>query len=131
WSIDARGRFINNIVVENGWRDQWVCPCVGVWNYGDWAKWIFHNNIVWHNKAGDYEAIWDQVGINGNLSVDPMFIGGATDSTDLMSPLMPRFFLKPDSPARHAGDSTIYNLDGSVSDIGLSGGPVAARKALH
>ncbi len=113
WSTESRGRFINNIIVENGWREQWVCPCVGVWNYGDWAKWVFRNNIVWNNKAGEYEAIWDQTGINGNLNVDPMFVGDGS------------FRLQADSPALHAGDTTIYNTAGSVSHIGLYGGPQA------
>jgi hypothetical protein len=115
WSTDARGRFINNIIAENGWRDQWVCPCVGVWNYGDWAKWRFNNNIVWHNKAGEYQDIWDQAGMNGNISVDPKF---AADGS---------FRLSPDSPGRHAGDSTIFNIDGTTSHVGLYGGPQARR----
>jgi hypothetical protein len=115
WSSEARGRFINNIVADNGWRDQWVCPCVGVWNYGDWAKWTFRNNVVWNNKAGNYEGIWDQADINGNLGVDPMFVGNGD------------FHLQDGSPALHAGDSTIFNLDGSRSNIGLYGGPGAGR----
>jgi hypothetical protein len=114
WSTESRGRFVNNIITQNGWRDQWVCPCVGVWNYGDWAKWVFRNNIVWGNEAGEYEDIWDQADINGNLNVDPMFAGESD------------FHLNPESPARHTGDSTIYNLDGSRSHIGLYGGPRAA-----
>jgi len=115
WSTESRGRFINNIITENGWRDQWVCPCVGVWNYGDWAKWVFRNNIVFGNKARDYEDIWDQTDINGNLNVDPRFVGDGS------------FRLQGDSPARHAGDTTIYNTDGTVSHIGLYGGAQAWR----
>ena len=53
WSTESRGRIVNNIVTQNGWRDQWVCPCVGIWNYGDWAKWRFANNIVFGNRDGD------------------------------------------------------------------------------
>lgn len=115
WSTEARGRIINNIIAHNGWRDQWVCPCVGVWNYGDWAKWEFTNNIVWGNEAGNYEGIWDQAGLNGNLDVDPMLVGDGDWS------------LQPGSPAEHAGDSLVYNIDGSRSHIGLTGGPQAAR----
>lgn len=116
WSTDARGRFINNIIAENGWRDQWVCPCVGVWNYGDWAKWKFSNNVVWHNKAGEYQDIWDQTGMNGNLNVDPKFTSDGS------------FNLLSDSPCRHAGDTTVFNIDGTISDIGLTGGPQARRQ---
>lgn len=113
WSAEARGRIINNIIINNGWREQWVCPCVGVWNNGDWAKWEFAHNIVWHNKAGNYEEIFDQTGLNGNLSVDPLFTSDTT------------LYLQPESPAIHAGDSLIFNVDGSVSHIGLYGGPQA------
>jgi hypothetical protein len=115
WSSESRGRFVNNIVVQNGWRKQWVCPCVGIWNNGDWAKWVFRNNIVWGNEAGEYEEIWDQTDMNGNLNVDPQFVG----END--------YRLAPDSPARHAGDSTIFNLDGSRSHIGMYGGPRVPR----
>lgn len=115
WSSEARGRFINNIVVNNGWRDEWVCPCVGVWNFGDWAKWIFRSNIVWNNKAGNYDGIWDQSDINGNLGVDPRFVSEGD------------YRLSPESPALNAGDSTIYNLDGTRSHIGLYGGPRAGK----
>lgn len=111
WSTESRGRIVNNIIAENGWRDQWVCPCVGVWNYGDWAKWKFSNNIVWGNKDGNYQDIWDQSGFNGNLSADPRY----TDSTasDYL----------PVSPIWNSGDSTISNIDGSRSHIGRFGGP--------
>ena len=117
WSTESRGRIINNIVTQNGWRDKWVCPCVGVWNYGDWAKWEFAHNIVWGNQAGDYEDIWDQTGLNGNLNVDPLFLD--TESAD--------FHLKPESPGLHGGDSLIYNVDGTVSDLGIYGGPQGGR----
>jgi hypothetical protein len=35
------------------------------------------------------------------------------------------FHLQPDSPAMNMGDSTIYNVDGSRSHIGLYAGPQA------
>jgi len=110
-STESRGRIVNNIISENGWREFWVCACVGVLNYGDWAKWEFRNNIVWYNKEGEYEGIWDQTGLNGNLNVDPMFMGESD------------FHLMEGSPARHTGDSLIYNIDGTRSHIGLTGGP--------
>ncbi len=116
WSTGSRGRLINNIITKNGWREQWVCPCVGVWNYGDWAKWTFRNNIVWGNESANYDGIWDQTGIGGNLSLDPVF------------PADGDYSLSEDSPAYQAGDSLIYNLDGSRSHIGLYGGPQAWPK---
>jgi len=116
WSTGSRGRLINNIITQNGWREQWVCPCVGVWNYGDWAKWTFRNNIVWGNETANYEGIWDQTGIGGNQSIDPAF------------PAEGDYSLSDDSPAFQTGDSLIFNLDGSRSHIGLYGGPQAWSK---
>lgn len=111
WSTTSRGRIINNIITENGWRDEWVCPCVGVWNYGDWAKWEFKHNLVWNNKDGEYQDIWDQTGFNGNISLDPNFV----DTFD--------FKLKLGSPALNSGDSLIFNKNGTISDMGIYGGP--------
>lgn len=131
WSQECRGRIINNIVVANGWRQEWVCKCVGVWNNGDWAKWEFAYNLVWGNATGDYADIFNQSGINGNLSEDPHFSGVSFPLPDSVAPL---FQLPPDvgvfelmttSPARFAGDTAIYNPDGSRSHIGLFGGPQA------
>lgn len=111
WSNECTGRIVNNIIIENGWKKEWVCPCVGVWNYGDWSKWDFSYNIVWNNKEGDYRDIRDQTGVNGNLDVNPEFIGESI------------FLLTKGSPAIDAGHPEIYDNDGSRSDIGLNGGP--------
>nr|MBN2278825.1 right-handed parallel beta-helix repeat-containing protein [candidate division Zixibacteria bacterium] len=116
WSNESRGRIINNIIIDNGWREEWVCPCVGVWNYGDWAKWEFAYNIVWNNKEGNYRDIWDQTDINGNLSVDPGFVGDSI------------FILKAGSRAVDAGHPEIFDNDGTCSDIGLYGGPQAKKR---
>ncbi len=116
WSSESRGRIVNNIIVKNGWREEWVCPCVGVWNYGDWAKWEFANNIVWDNTEDNYKDIWDHTGFNGNISQDPLFVGDGD------------FHLIQGSPATNAGNQAIFNLDGTISHIGLYGGPQAWRK---
>ncbi len=116
WSTESRGRIINNIITSNGWRREWVCPCVGVWNFGDWAKWEFSYNIVWNNKEGNYKDIWDQTDLNGNLSADPLFVGENI------------FILKPESPAVDSGHPEVFDHDGSRSDIGLYGGPQGRGK---
>lgn len=116
WSTESRGRIINNIITDNGWRREWVCPCVGVWNFGDWAKWEFSYNIVWNNKEGNYKDIWDQTDLNGNLSADPLFVGENI------------FILKPESPAIDSGHPEVFDHDGSRSDIGLYGGPQGRSK---
>ncbi len=100
---------------DNGWREEWVCPCVGISNNGDWAKWEFAHNIVWNNAAGNYEGIFDQTELNGNLKVDPKIL---PDSS---------YRLQIGSPALNAGDTTIYNPDGTTSHIGTYGGPQAIR----
>jgi len=111
WSTESRGRIINNIIIDNGWRKEWVCPCVGVWNYGDWAKWEFSHNIVWNNAEGNYRDIWDQTDIKGNLSTDPLF---SSDSS---------FIPQDGSPTIDAGHPELSDPDGTRSDIGPYGGP--------
>ncbi len=115
WSSECRGRIVNNIVTENGWREEWVCPCVGVANQGDWSKWEFRHNIVWNNSAGEYDEVDDQTGRNANLSVDPLFKEDGY------------YKLQDNSPAIHQGDSLIYNTDGTRSHIGMYGGPQAPK----
>ena len=116
WSPECRGRFVNNIIIDNGWREEWVCPCVGVWNYGTLANWQFFNNLVWNNKEGNYRDMADLTGRGGNISADPLFVGGGD------------FHLKPGSPAIDAGYGEITDHDGSPSDLGLYGGTSARRK---
>ena len=111
WGTGSRGRMVNNIIANNGTEKEWVCPCVGVWNVGDWSMWEFAHNIVWSNKDGNYRDIWDQSGERGNLDIDPLFVDTLT------------FRLQVGSPAIDSGDVRLNDRNGSRSDIGLWGGP--------
>lgn len=110
WSQDCRGKFVNNIIVNNGWREEWVCPCVGIWNYGNLDNWDFYNNLIWNNEAGNIKDMPDIIGKDGNISVDPMFVGEGD------------FHLQSGSPAINAGYKEITDTDGSPSDLGIYGG---------
>jgi hypothetical protein len=116
WSDECAGRFSNNIVIDNGWRDQWVCPCVGIWNYGTLYNFEISYNAVWNNKDGEYRDMPDYNERFGNINVDPEFI-----DTDM-------FELMPDSPLIDAGNPLITDNDGTQSDIGIYGGPRAFKK---
>jgi hypothetical protein len=113
WSQECRGRFVNNIVADNGWREEWVCPCVGIWNYGKVDNWFYINNLIWNNKEGNIKDMPDIIGQNGNISDDPMFVGDGD------------FHLSPGSPAIDAGYKEINDLDGTPSDLGIYGGTSA------
>jgi poly-gamma-glutamate capsule biosynthesis protein CapA/YwtB (metallophosphatase superfamily) len=113
WSETARGTFINNIVTENGWRKEWVCPQVGIWMYGKPQNFVISHNILWGNEEGDYRDMDDLTGIGGNISADPMFRGKID------------FHLLPGSPAIDSGDSVFTDPDGGPSDMGMFGGPGA------
>ena len=115
WSDECTGRFSNNIVVENGWREQWVCPCVGIWNYGKLFNFDVSNNDVWNNKDSQYGDMPDYSDRNGNLNVDPKF----EDTDD--------FKLAIDSPLIDKGNPLISDPDGTQSDPGIYGGPRARR----
>ena len=56
----------------------------------------------------------------GNLSSDPLFVNPAAGD----------FHLQANSPARHTGDPTILNTDGSRSDMGAYGGNFAVQPCI-
>jgi hypothetical protein len=115
WSAECKGVCTNNIITENGWRKEWVCPCVGIWATDINPNFPVTYNDVWNNSAGNYKDIPDQTEQNGNLSVDPLF----ESQTD--------FHLKPGSPLIDKGNPLLTDPDGSISDPGLYGGPNARR----
>lgn len=111
WSEDCRGRFINNIVTGNGWKKQWVAPQVGFWNNGEPENFIIECNNVWNNVMGNYSDMDDLTGENGNISEDPLFV-----SED-------DYHLQEGSPCIDAGSTAVSEGDGSISDMGMYGGP--------
>lgn len=113
WSETARARLLHNIIAGNGWREEWVCPRVGVWLNGRAENLEFRYNDVWGNREGDYRDLEGLTGVDGNLSVDPSF----PDSLD--------FSLPPGSALRDAGDPIFTDNDGSAADFGIGGGPTA------
>ncbi len=64
-------------------------------------------------QTGGFGAVGNPVGSNGNVSVDPLFMGGGD------------WRLQAGSPLIDAGDPSLSDPDGTVSDIGLHGGPRA------
>ncbi|MDH4223929.1 MAG: right-handed parallel beta-helix repeat-containing protein [candidate division Zixibacteria bacterium] len=115
WSLECRGICTNNIVTENGWRKEWVCPCVGVWATEINPNFSITYNDVWNNIAGNYKDMPDLTEQNGNLSVDPSFVS----QND--------FHLKSDSPLMDQGNPLLSDPDGTISDPGIYGGPNARR----
>ncbi len=113
WSDEATGVFTNNIVTENGWREEWVCPQVGVWMNGAHENVEISYNNVWGNVADDYRDMEPLTGSGGNISLNPAFV----DSFD--------FRLLDDSPCLDAGNPIFTDPDGGPADIGAYGGPSA------
>ncbi len=117
WGEGARGLATNNIITDNGWRKEWVCPCVGVWWYeGKSEQFNLSYNNVWNNVAGNYRDIEDLAGKDGNLSINPQLAGDKD------------FRLPADSELKDKGNPTYTDPDGSVSDMGTYGGPQARPK---
>ncbi len=115
WSGEATGRVTNCIIADNGWREMWVCPPVGVWNNGHPLLFPFTYNVLWGNKDGAFEGMPDLIDVDGNIAVDPEFQG------------VDEFRLPPESPLIDAGNPELTDPDGTQSDIGLYGGPSARR----
>ncbi len=76
-------------------------------------KFFLGNNNVYMNST-NYFIVDDPTGINGNISVDPLFC----DNDSL-------FILSSDSPCIDAGAADLKDADGSPSDLGMYGGPFA------
>jgi len=110
WSQEAEGECTNNIIVKNGWKDEWVCPQVGIMNYGNYLNFSITHNNVWGNEKGNYQDLTDLTDQDGNISVDPRFLS----ETD--------FHLPPGSPLIDKGNPLFTDPDGTISDIGMYGG---------
>ena len=80
---------------------------------------------LWGNYGENYggDVLSDQTGENGNLSVDPRYETFSPDGDWSDDDL----HLRPDSPLRNAGDPSLQNPEGTVSDLGCYGGPDADR----
>jgi hypothetical protein len=115
WGKEATGLCTNNIITENGWKEQWVCPCVGVWMVELNPNFLISYNDVWVNKAGNYQDMPDQTENNGNISIDPKF----KDKFD---------FTPQQDSLKNIGNPIFTDPDGSLSDLGIYGGPEAFTK---
>lgn len=73
WDSSAKGKIYYNIISNNGWRDEWVCPQVGFWMNGDVRNLEFAYNNVIGNIMGDYRNINNLTGKDGNISIEPDF----------------------------------------------------------
>jgi len=117
WGPDVHGRLTNNVIACNGWKDQWVCPPVGVWNYGHPLQMPMTHNVLWENVEGDWRDMPDYTDEHGNVHVDPLW--------DTLT-----FFPLPGSPLIDNGNAECSDPDGTPSDIGIYGGPHAFRRSL-
>lgn len=107
---NGSGVITNNIITDNGWRKEWVCPQVGYWMNANPSRFVFTYNNVWNNSAGNYKDIKDLTGQDGNISVDPQYKGQYD------------FSLQSSSPLLNNGNPAITNSDGSRSHMGIDGG---------
>ena len=89
--------------------------------YGTSATTDRYYNLAYDNAGGDWVGWADPTGSSGNLGVDPMLEAYTADGSRSDDNL----FLQAGSPAIDAGHPAIFDIDGSVSDIGAFGGPDA------
>lgn len=115
WSEECRGIAVNNVIADNGWRREWVCPRVGVWHNGRQADFPIVFNDLSGNVMGAWLSELAEPAPVGNIQIDPRFMG-----PEDFRPL-------PGSPLIDAGDTTRTDIDGTTSDIGLTGGPSGAQ----
>ncbi|MCB2197763.1 right-handed parallel beta-helix repeat-containing protein [bacterium] len=125
WSEESRGRLVNTVIYAPGWRDEWVCPRVGVWNNGPNDAFLAHNNIIFDPEEEAWRAsFWSEGSddaenttlppdstLDGRFMIlDPCFTD--PDNNDFR-PL-------PSSPLLDRGSLLESDVDGSRANIGLS-----------
>lgn len=120
WNPEATLRLTNSISWGNGTEREWVAPRVGLWWMGsadapEVRHCLFGNNAEGNFQLGSGVSIdrdWSLAGQSGNRVGHPLYrtpgdwraVHGA-------------------SPVIDGGDPTIRDRDGSVSDLGWTGGP--------
>jgi hypothetical protein len=127
WDATPTGSFVNNIVTGSGWVDEWVGLQTGVWMNATGDFTLAYNDI-WDNTGenvctGGYPGTTACTpiafeGIDGNLSVDPLWVDDLNYALDDGSPLIDQ------------GHPEILDTDGSRSDLGVHGGPAAGSTTL-
>ena len=109
-------RFINNVFA-------WGQDGGGI--YGDAtaaAGSDIYYNDAYANSGGEYAGSFtSQTGLSGNLDVDPDLKSYTIDGDETNDDL----HLNLNSPSVDAGHPAIFDVDGTVSDIGAYGGPDA------
>ena len=124
WNDGVKGAFLNNIVFANGTSiDEWVGKKTGIWFNSFDGQFALHHNLAFGNA--DFDACFGGLpnevpcvdivfeGVDGNIVVDPQFVGPMD------------FHLAPGSAAIDAGDPALLDVDGTTSDMGVFGGPLA------
>ena len=92
---------------------------IWVWSYTPLPTSIT-NTVFWEDDASVEPGLQPVLGVDGNLSADPLFLGDLSHP----NPLRWDLHLDPSSPLVDAGSG--LDPDGSPADIGIYGGPDAA-----
>jgi parallel beta-helix repeat protein len=113
--FDAAARLLNNVLFSVG--DAWTIECSALYDPGPPV--IRYNDVFNIGGPGVYGgACADPTGVNGNISVDPLFVSATGED----------FHLRPSSPAIDAGDSTgapAVDIDGQSRPVDGDGDGVA------
>ncbi|MDK9701427.1 MAG: right-handed parallel beta-helix repeat-containing protein, partial [bacterium] len=72
WSDSSQAEFYNNLIIGNGWRKEWVCPCVGYWQGGH-GKTFLNNNLFWQNVASETQGLDFDIFANRRVKVSDYF----------------------------------------------------------
>jgi MYXO-CTERM domain-containing protein len=112
-AADVSAEFRNNLVVSTGGGQ--ALSLLDSLSQGDWSV---EYNGFFENPGGDLP-----LGMEGSWNVegDPGFAQYNQDGTLEMD----RFVFLQGSPYRDAGDPSLLDPDGSPSDLGANGGPLA------
>ena len=119
WIEDGGVEFLNNIVADNNGGYAIYCADTDVDGLSD----FFHNDFSDNDGGGsDFDGCTDPGTDDGNLEDDPDWRSAPSWDGDESDD---DYHLDPGSTLVDAGQTDIYDPDGSVSDIGAFGGPDA------
>ncbi|MCX7835880.1 MAG: right-handed parallel beta-helix repeat-containing protein [bacterium] len=119
WSDSCTMKLSNNLIGENGWKTQWVCPCVGLWRVGRGTVHLRYN-LFWLNDSGATKDVdWDITQDDAVPDSIPNWVQ-VGNRILLESPLDEQNNPKPDQWEwlKNGGDPMLVNRDGTRSGYG-------------
>ncbi len=132
WRANSKGKIVNNIITRNGTKVSWVCPRAGLLFHAGQVSagiqslpWRVEYNASFDNDAGMDMAVWGQQSKEGVLTAVPALLVAKNYDVNPGFVSVEDLRLTDRAALKDKGDPAIKDMDGSISDPGIYGGPHA------